>query len=88
MTEDEALTKWCPFAHSRGVSIITDTIDKNTGTYSYGAVHREGGEGINLQCIGSKCMVWHATDREAVPCQPDGDPDFKEAGYCGLAGAP
>ena len=35
-------------------------------------------------CIGSDCMMWVETDREASPTPPDGDTIFFDAGYCGL----
>ena len=88
MIESEARTKWCPFAHSRGVSIVTDAPAPNTKTISYGVFHREDGEGINIQCIGSKCMAWRATDNVYLP-EPQTTSVIKEsvpAGYCGLAG--
>lgn len=74
MIEDEAKTKWCPFARE-----ASTPGGWNRGVFS---------DGPRSKCLGSQCMAWRATDREAVPCQPDGEPDFKEAGYCGLAGKP
>lgn len=39
---------------------------------------------LSEACVASDCMMWISTDKEAVPCMPDGEPDFKDAGYCGL----
>lgn len=79
MTEDEAKTKWCPFRRVLRV-IHAD----NTYTHSV-----RDHDPADLNCIGSACMAWRATDNEAGPTPPDGhEPEYKPAGYCGLAGTP
>lgn len=65
MTEDEAKTKWCPFV--RFADATTE------GTFNR---YADGCWPVNVNCIGSACMVWrkHGT--------------VGNAGYCGLAGEP
>ncbi len=93
MTEDEAKTKWCPFAR----------VGYTGGDQSSATPNRltEGGidclNGANL-CLASGCMAWHAnstdefkrnaeyefarTGRRLVPTGSDVN------GHCGLAGKP
>jgi hypothetical protein len=104
MTEDEAKTKWCPFARVEG-------------PYAYGnpAINRNidnGNPAKNSKCIGSACMAWRGDwFYEVVPTNSEGVADkrpFKvrgaeidayrsahwiitdlgPSGFCGLAGAP
>ena len=93
MTEDEAKTKWCPFA--RVIAPITApdaemvwttgnrvSIPEQLGTIS-------SGDPMNpdaAHCIGSACMAW----RWSRP--PAGPDTFRSqhipgVGFCGLAGA-
>lgn len=53
MTEDEAKTKWCPFAR-----VMVEHSDGN----HYGPMNRSvtaKGDVRNSMCIGSGCMMWH-----------------------------
>jgi hypothetical protein len=72
MTEDEAKTKWCPFARSQ-------TEDRETAP----AVNRtlQGHIDIGCHCIGSRCMAWRVAYAEEAG-------NGTEHGYCGLAGKP
>jgi hypothetical protein len=89
MTENEAKTKWCPFAHSRGVDVLS-----GQNIRSFGVLKSDDEEGINLLCIASECMAWRATDNEIKenPSSPvehgraRSAADYGPAGYCGLAG--
>lgn len=96
MTEDEAKTKWCPFA-------------KRTIWGISAGVNRDGG-GDNIidscECIGSKCMAWRyiqpphkkgdiffttdhvvCLDKHKVTFNKNtAERDFCGTGYCGLAG--
>lgn len=85
MTEDEAKTKWCPFARAQ-------TADTETAP----AVNRtlQGAPDIGCHCIGSACMAWRDTTfTDSVYTEPSSsDPgvryEKKPGGYCGLAGKP
>jgi len=75
VTEDEAKTKWCPFARV-GTSAYT----------GYPAVNRDVEGGARTEeasrCVGSACMAWRLQNRDSA-----GFPIPSErAGYCGLAG--
>jgi hypothetical protein len=94
MTEDEAMTKWCPFAMAPGASF---------------ALNR-GPEGVangRCMCLASACMAWQwdkpirkmrnmETGVERVvlggePYIPNVEQPFEEQnsnGFCGLAGRP
>lgn len=82
MTEDEAKTKWCPFARhangSGGVGVNRVNWDRE---YPY------------ANCIASACMAWRWS---SAPIQVIGNDatgaltreDLPGGGYCGLAGRP
>ena|SRR3569833_914816 len=95
VTEDEAKTKWCPFA--RRAVLVRDTETKQlTGVVASG--NRFVRSANNPRCIASACMAWRgrqttefssraeaAFRRDGRRLSPGpGDMD----GYCGLAGAP
>ena len=81
MTEDEAKQRWCPFVRMSPRSAIDNR----------GSNHPNPG---NVNCIGSACMAWRATDNE-IKANPESPvehgrardaSDYVSAGYCGLAG--
>ena len=82
MTEEEAKTKWCPFARA-GI-----TANERTDTREPGQV------GPNAaRCIGSACMAWRLSTPPKTrqeSCGPQGG--YRTVvianGYCGLAGTP
>ncbi len=76
MTEDEAKTKWCPFAPARVVQYVD-----STQTLRQEAMMAD--DRISLGCIASACMAW----RWKYAHEPSGRQIFVE-GYCGLAGKP
>jgi hypothetical protein len=96
MTEDEAKTKWCPFARTLGTltkpaylngpDVVTAQGSANRGYAMGGALH-------NCMCIGSACMAWRL-DPALVPwvnekgelSQIEGR--YPTSGHCGLAGKP
>lgn len=98
MTEDEAKTKWCPFARIAQEHIIGPT---------YNRIYRSGrprGDDMQLPnsaaCIASACMAWRFADyfnaegrlTRRVPedlayAGENWGPTNRE-GYCGLAGQP
>lgn len=83
MTEDDAKTKWCPFARLR---------DDSTRAQGYNRVAGIGFEFEAAICIGSRCMAWRL-DAKALDMDMDAKgilfrPAVGEAphGFCGLAG--
>jgi hypothetical protein len=81
MTEDEAKTKWCPFAMAPGASF---------------ALNR-GPEGVangRCMCLASACMAWRWDADAWTLAFDDKGPltrrkDYDEPqGYCGLASRP
>lgn len=81
MTEDEAKTKWCPFARERAKQGMPDG-GGNRAPYGTGGGEIDPAYGAEqaalFPCIGSACMAWR------IMRLPDGD----RHGYCGLAGKP
>ena len=85
MTEDEAKTKWCPFAR------VDNTAANRVSAQSFAP----GGDAL---CIGSACMAWRSrpqwrvrSDYPWVDGVPHGDNkgpnnETRAAGFCGLAG--
>ncbi len=50
MTEDEARTKWCPFARTKSDYIAAGSYNRETD----GSVSRKA------MCVGSNCMAWES----------------------------
>ena len=73
MTEEEAKTKWCPFANAHGDSMVRGI-----------SPSRMDGVWNHTLCIGSACMAWR---REPLTDAMTHD-DAGSRGYCGLAGEP
>lgn len=79
MTEDEAKSKWCPFARGlirSGTNMVAGNRIDNIETDP------------KATCIGADCMAWRWTDYEWT-----GNPSMPERaggvnGHCGLAGKP
>ena len=79
LTEDEAKTKWCPFARVGG--------GQGMDGASYNRVEHHGGDISHTvaQCIGSACMAWRWNDepvqikrtsemlQDGPPEKPDGE---------------
>jgi hypothetical protein len=54
----------------------------------YGTVIRADDEG-KYNCIASKCMAWRwAVDPRGEPAMKKEGGEYRETGYCGLAGEP
>jgi hypothetical protein len=86
LTEEEALTKWCPFARF-----------KFAGTSDNPSANREGGPSMNpwlkegTRCLASGCMAWRHQMAEFTPAGSDPFSNMKPKkptgrGWCGLAG--
>jgi len=96
MTEEEARTRWCPFAASRTVTFPVSATDNKTIS-----AHLAGSE-PDTTCIGSACMAWRGVSLpKGRAMTPQGEIVSTAAakrfgwtvtthgdGYCGLAGAP
>lgn len=76
MTEEEAKTKWCPFAMAQ-MSLRQVGTKNFVGVATYNRGEEVNTVHQNSLCLGSRCMAW----RER------GDSDVSH-GYCGLAGKP
>lgn len=95
-TEEEAKTKWCPFAR-----YATSDEDGNAANRWKQSVAAEQPHALNpvpCRCIGSACMAWRwvagattgksvTLDNGAFGYQTTVTPD-KYFGYCGLASRP
>ena len=104
MTEEEAQSKWCPFA-IQAHGFINHRTD--TGGYAAsnigGGINRSPQDAPVTKCIASECMAW----RWATEPNPEWKPDHsmmwppsdtrfgeqpyiadKKNGFCGLAGKP
>jgi hypothetical protein len=87
MTEEEAKTKWCPFARTR----MVDSEDSPSGNRT-----DMGDPDLGAFCIGSACMAWRWANGSDIhelerthPDIPTGQlKGFRDTGYCGLAGKP
>ena len=83
MTEEEARTKWCPFARV----IVVET--KVTGN----RVFEMRTEGVDLnpdtcRCIASECMMWRwegRVDGHLIATERGHVTPSEAPGYCGLA---
>lgn len=73
MTEDEAKTKWCPFAR---VGVENDPTAASYNRLQEDVDGRR--EPFQTLCIASRCMAFRW-----LPIR-----DGKAGGYCGLAGQP
>jgi len=76
MTEDEAKTKWCPFA--RGPLLV------KLNEWTTLPVNRDdtGGPDGGCKCLGSACMAWRAQ----YEWNDAANTIDATGGYCGLAG--
>lgn len=75
LSEEVAVTKWCPFG--RGMLTIDHTeLNGDKKPVAIGSANRWTGNG-GTACLGSQCMAW----RQAFTLD-------KPQGYCGLAGKP
>ena len=85
MTEEEAKTKWCPFA--RVITVHTAEgmiVGPGNRTEICGEDHFT--KPMGSFCIGSACMAWRWDENEPVPFTDETQPP--NGGYCGLAGQP
>lgn len=88
MTENEAYTKWCPFAR----------VMSRVGDGEHVVNRSSGAQDMSANCIASACMAWCGAEtiefknRAEAAFRRDGQrltpgPADIE-GYCGLAGQP
>ena len=84
VTEEEAKTKWCPFAR---VPVGTETLEWVVGNRA----NQTGPGGLykGSKCIASQCMAWRwAGERLDAASHERADWKRETVGYCGLAGTP
>lgn len=90
-TEEEARTKWCPFARSAGVTDGGEIVVSNRDAESINKIgHAETLNPLSCRCIASGCQAWRWDHKQIVgEFQPEhgGKPENRH-GYCGLAGRP
>ena len=91
LTEEEAKTKWCPFARIGGSAGMDGA--------SYNRIEHHGGDISHTaaNCIGSACMAWRWVPQIGVQHDlrsPHGTPGQQyisgntDRGFCGLANPP
>jgi hypothetical protein len=82
MTEEEAKTRWCPFARCIPATTTETSATFNTGLPSFNRYQSEGVQRLpgGAGCIGSACMAWrwHGEPTEkrefhTVGKRPDGE---------------
>ena len=76
MTEEEAKTKWCPFAR------VEHAVMMHGVTVGYSFNRGEADQAPYGACISSACMAWRWR-KPPYNNEPKGGD-----GYCGLAGKP
>lgn len=87
MTEEEAKTKWCPFARVAKRDIPGRSYNRWADDWSpAGAVD-------GAKCVGSACMAWRnfppeEWGKDEPPYHPSNVGIQPTDGYCGLAGKP
>jgi len=83
LTEEEAKTKWCPFARVAGRTTSDNAAQGCNRNYT-------GGPDSGGLCIGSACMAWRWKARFGTdPVNPENCAQLEPMyGYCGLAGRP
>lgn len=78
LTEEEAKTKWCPFArYQHNQEPASNRWNQNAPPKEPHALNP-----IPCRCIASDCMAWRWVPRNSPMTAPS-DP---RRGYCGLAG--
>ena len=82
MTEDEAKTKWCPFAR-----VVSDTAAADSPANRYPG-DEDANAGTTNACIGSACMAWRRNTRTYARIGGGYGQTVSTHGYCGLAGKP
>lgn len=92
MTEEEAKTKWYPFARVIPAMLSGKSMVVTQGVPAHNRVHNEGDKEATwhatMNCIGSACMSWRW---DVSPFQAECDPHptaGRALGHCGLAGKP
>jgi hypothetical protein len=93
MTEEEAKTKWCPFARTLGTLTRHHAETESERVVSSGSANRGyqmGGALHNCMCIGSACMAFRdkGPEGEITQTQVGAVTSIPRYGYCGLAGKP
>lgn len=92
MTEEEAKTKWCPFAVASHTNPRGKTEYDSDGT-------RLPAPTFQHACLGSACMAWRSSGErrfwksDNAPVKDgqfisDAEQRVEHHGYCGLAGQP
>ena len=74
MTEDEALTKWCPHARIANRDLDAEPAPPAYNRLSFGEGAFDASDYATTLCVGSHCMAWRWTGYAEI------------SGYCGLAG--
>lgn len=79
MTEEEAKTKWCPFARSVFLARNECSGNRFISGDSNGNNVEIVKNAPSCRCIGSECMAWRVCENRLSSISH---------GYCGLAGKP
>jgi hypothetical protein len=83
MTEDEAKTKWCPFARVSLAGTKLQISPHNRAEADHGSRVDSVPNPPYARCLGSACMAWRWA-QEPLPAVVDDAVEGR--GYCGLAG--
>lgn len=89
MSEEEAKTKWCPFARLAPGEMTDTGANLVGGSAGWNRIVSERGVTTPnaAKCFASDCMAWRTVSRGDERDYPrDYGPPVD--GYCGLAGAP
>lgn len=86
MTEDEARTKWCPFAHVLGDARLQAFGGHPAVPVAIGPKNRtkDGEPNQACLCLASGCMAW----RTRTYIEDGAASQLQVVGFCGLAGGP
>lgn len=90
MTEEEAKTKWCPFARAGGpMGSEAQGTSYNRWPSSDGTTKAMLEESGHIKCISSACMAWRRRRWFWWPAWTVGEQMRRaKIGRCGLAGKP
>lgn len=93
MTEDEAKTKWCPFARVVPTTEAGGVIPEAAQSAGYNRGSAVLGPPLGTLCLASRCAAWRWVPSRPITADElagheSPHRDAVRRGYCGLAGSP